>query len=73
MFNSPPSTLLLIKFNYNQTLKEDLVETLFPPGHDKRERQRLQKKAKIHLNRHIILSGGRWAPLVQKWLLARGF
>ncbi|KZV75780.1 hypothetical protein PENSPDRAFT_570851 [Peniophora sp. CONT] len=50
-------------------LADDIQQTLFPA--DSSEAARL--KIRVHQNRHLILSGGRWKHSVVEWLSTKGF
>ncbi|THH20362.1 hypothetical protein EW146_g986 [Bondarzewia mesenterica] len=52
-----------------KALVDDLASTLFPEGSPEAARLKLR----VHMSKHIILSGGRWKNTVQNWLKSRGF
>lgn len=71
----PPSPVPPAHTDHNQLLfvaqrlADDIQKTLFPA--DSSEAARL--KIRVHQNRHLILSGGRWKHSVVEWLSAKGF
>jgi large subunit ribosomal protein L49 len=52
-----------------QALRDDLLQTLFPPDSPERARLRIELK---HTDK-LVVSGGKWAHAIMGWLQAKGF